>query len=109
MKNFDSKIFMASLRKMLDEPAPANPDLRQLLNLKGEEFLRQAYRLILQREIDPAGMRHYADRANSRAGRLKVLVVLLLSPEFGKAPMWLMKAVNMAGKIHRSIQWKQWK
>lgn len=106
MKRFDSDIFMASLRKLLDEPAPASPDIRTLLGLltlEKEEFLRQAYRLILQREVDPAGLRGYAASANSMPGRIKVVCALLLSPERGKAPLWQIKAKSLAGKVFRSF------
>lgn len=107
MEKFDCNIFMASLRKMLNEPPPETPtmhSLLKLLNLEGEAFLQAAYRLIMGREADPAGMRGYASFANSRAGRLRVICALLVSPERGSAPIWLVRTLRRTARLARSFR-----
>ena len=93
MEKFDCRAFMASVRREAGERvAPASPRaLLELLHLDGIDFLLAAYRTMLGREADPAGLRAYEARAASLPGRLRVLLSLLLSPERLNAPLPLQR------------------
>ncbi len=55
---------------------------RQLLALRGENFVRAAYRAILGREPDPQGLAHYRKLAAlGLVGRMAVLIRILYSEE----------------------------
>lgn len=84
MRKFDVQIFMAAVRQEAGETPVRGTSLamaRKLLRLEGEEFLRQAYRAILGREIDRPGLDAWRSQADSMAGKIRILGSLWLSPE----------------------------
>lgn len=103
MKRFDSRIFMATIRREAGESVqPAS--LREalcLLNASGEDFVRQAYPLLLCREADPTGLKAYAPRARSLPGRILILASLWLSPERVLLPSWLRACLRLGGQAMR--------
>lgn len=57
---------------------------RRLLLEQGDTFLAGAYRVLLDRNIDQAGLEGYRARMQAGLGRLEVLCDIALSPEFRK-------------------------
>ena len=55
--------------------------LDQLLSLHGEEFISQAYRILLNRDPDPIGFSHYHARLRRGESRVRILADLSASPE----------------------------
>lgn len=105
---FDPVIFLNSLRHEAGEmPPPVTlRSLLRLLPLKGEEFVHQAYLTLLERRADEIGLQANAARAQSLAGRLKILLILLISPERRgvsrrnrrRNSIWRLKTVNVPGR-----------
>jgi FkbM family methyltransferase len=60
---------------------PESMTLDDLLDLHDETFVRRAYQLLLHREADPVGLRHYTRRIRRGSTRIKVLAELAGSPE----------------------------
>lgn len=56
----------------------------RLLLERGDSFLSAAYRVLLDRNIDPAGLESYRAQARAGRGRLEILCDITLSPEFRK-------------------------
>ncbi|MGV6876084.1 methyltransferase domain-containing protein, partial [Pseudochelatococcus sp. B33] len=54
----------------------------RLLLERGDSFLSAAYRVLLDRNIDPAGLESYRSQLNAGRGRLEILCDITLSPEF---------------------------
>ncbi len=78
--------------------APANGSPKQakhyhvneLLGFHGEDFVRNAYRVLLDREPDEAGVAHHMDRlASGRFNKIDVLSSLHSSPEGSKSQVRL--------------------
>lgn len=82
---------MAGVRQMAGERGAVVHvrDLCRLLRLEGTDFIMAAYRLVLGREADPAGLRGYEARARHYPGRMMTVCSLLLSPERMGLPAWL--------------------
>lgn len=77
------KIYDSHLRKLKDtilrEPAI---DLHSLMQYEGEEFVRMAYREILQREPDKKGLEFYLSKLeNGKLRKIEVLISLRFSEE----------------------------
>lgn len=101
MNKFDIRVFMTSVRRESGEEQGAPLSfgvLRPLLARKGEDFVRQAYWQILNREVDPDGLAAFTGRAATLPGRLIILLSLHLSPERILLPDWARKLVRLAGK-----------
>lgn len=102
MKKFDAQIFMAAVRHEAGEIAANEASLatlRKLLALEGDEFLMQAYRVILGRKIDNAGLAAYSQRAKSLRGKIHTLGVLWFSPERVYLSGWQRTLLAMGGRI----------
>lgn len=84
---------MASVRHEAGEHVtpPSLRALFELLRLDGIDFLLAAYRTLLCREADPAGLRAYEARAAHLPGRVRILLSLMLSPERLNAPLPLQR------------------
>lgn len=80
---FDADIFLANLRHEAGElPQPLTMTaIIRLLRLKGEEFIHQTYLTLLHRHPDEVGMKANLRRAAHYPGRLKIIVILLVSRE----------------------------
>lgn len=101
MEKFDFGSFMATVRRAAGEsrrPEPIWRELRYIMAFNGEEFVRQAYRSILEREPDPSGLAAYMPLALSTRGKIRAIHALLLSPERGSTPHWLRCAGRKAEK-----------
>lgn len=101
---FDIREFMTSVRREAGEErerslGPAG--LRALLSRRGDDFVRQAYWQILNRDVDPDGLKAFGPRARQLPGRAIVLLSLLLSPERVLLPPWLRKLIRAAGALVR--------
>lgn len=75
---------MAGVRREAGERSGNLPHWRTLsalFRLEGGDFIMAAYRAILGREADPAGLNGYAARSERLIGRIGIAVSLLLSPE----------------------------
>jgi len=104
MSAFDCRAFMASVRQEAGEQAICVldwRDLRCLLRLKGEDFVKAAYRLVLKREADPSGPQEYIQRAVHYPGRLCILLSLLLSPERVGQPAWLRRTMAAVRRFRK--------
>lgn len=55
--------------------------VRDLLELNGEDFVRQAYWSVLGREADPVGMRDYTNRLVSGSSKRQIVADLRCDPE----------------------------
>ncbi len=53
-----------------------------LLQREGAAFVHQAYRLLLGRDVDQGGLKHYVPRAMTAEGKLFVLRQIIKSPEY---------------------------
>lgn len=95
---------MASVRAEAGEnPALSGPlrQTRRLLRMEGGDFVREAYRIYLGREADPAGIGAYAPRAGHLPGRITILAALALSPERVCLPGWLRASLRIAARACR--------
>ena len=64
--------------------------VNELLGLHGEDFVRNAYRVLLDREPDEAGVAHHMDQlASGRFNKIDVLSSLHSSPEGSKSQVKL--------------------
>jgi SAM-dependent methyltransferase len=64
--------------------------VNELLGFHGEEFVRNAYRVLLEREPDEAGVAHHMDQlASGRFNKIDVLSSLHSSPEGSKTQVKL--------------------
>lgn len=102
MKKFDSRIFLASVKREVHE----NPGtglswsaLRELLKRNDADFIHQAYRILLGRPVDPSGLEAYLPTVKNIPGRLLLLISLYLSPERAVLPDWLRKTLSAARKL----------
>lgn len=96
-KKFDSRVFMAAIKRETGEKAGAAVNLReavQLLGLENEAFIRAAYQMFFHREPDISGMATYVPHAATLGGRLKLLAVLYLAPERKYLPLWQRAAIE---------------
>lgn len=103
MEKFDCQAFMASVRHEAQErlPAAGLRAMLELLRLEGTDFLLAAYRLLLCREADPAGLHAYEARAAHLPGRVRILISLLLCPERLHAPLPLQRLLTwLRGRRH---------
>lgn len=75
----------SSRQAAVSRPAPtqhrAPQSVDDLLTLDGTEFVRAAYRCVLGREADPAGLRDYATRLAAGAPKLQLVADLRCDPE----------------------------
>jgi predicted nucleic acid-binding Zn-ribbon protein len=55
--------------------------VNQLLNLRGAQFVREAYRVLLGREPDPSGHAFFTGRALSDGDKVAILYEIATSPE----------------------------
>ena len=108
MKKFDPDIFMAAVYREAGEKMPYRVNFRQvlaILPIKGEQFLKEAYSALLNREPDPAGAAAYQRRAESLPGRFLILIALYFSPERIWLPAWqrapLQFCRNVLGRLRR--------
>jgi SAM-dependent methyltransferase/GT2 family glycosyltransferase/glycosyltransferase involved in cell wall biosynthesis len=76
-------------RPGLQAAEAAPPSLVALMGLDDAAFLREAYRWILQRELDSDGLEHYLSRLRQGEQRLRILSDLRLSPEGQRRPVLL--------------------
>lgn len=84
MAKFDCQSFMASVRREAGEQGGSVPNwgtLSALFRLEGHDFIVAAYRTILKREADRAGLTGYAAKSESLLGKTVITASLLLSPE----------------------------
>jgi hypothetical protein len=68
----------ASVMKTGAEPIS---HVNQLLNLRGAQFVREAYRVLLGREPDPSGNAFFTGRALSDGDKIAILYEIATSPE----------------------------
>jgi hypothetical protein len=77
-----------------------------------EEFLQEAYRRLLKREIDPSGLNHYLPKIRAGESRYRVLYDLSRSKEFkgvgvtlqGLFPYRCMKVIRAVPVVGRLVQ-----
>ena len=90
-------------------PGPTNGHLPQknhyhvndLLRFHGDEFVRNAYRALLGREPDQAGMAHHLERlASGHVNKIAVLASLLSSPE-GRSTQVQLEGLSLPVAVRR--------
>lgn len=97
MSKFNCSEFMDSVRRAVGEEKRMSTSLaewRACLGKKGDDFVRHAYMVVLGRGVDAAGMADYAGKAESMAGKAKILCSLLLAPEKTYRNPFARKVVN---------------
>lgn len=105
MKKFDSRVFLASLKREAGESTDSGisfAQLKELLNRKDADFIKQAYRIFLRREADISGLQGYLPRIRHLPGKIIFLASLYLSPERPTLAPWLLAGITTLRKlIHR--------
>lgn len=104
MANFDCQSFMASVRREAGERGGNVPDWRTLsalFRLEGPDFIAAAYRSILKRDADRAGLSAYAAKSESLLGKTLMTASLLLSPERLLMPAWARRALTVCRQCLR--------
>lgn len=102
MKKFDSRVFLASLKRETRENCAFRlslPQIAELLTRKDADFIKQAYRMFLGRDADPQGLKSYLPRTRHLPGKLLFLISLYFSPERPGLPPWLMGGITSLRKI----------
>ena len=101
MKPFDVNRFMRNVCReagYLELTAESDwSDIVFLFQLKGEAFVRSAYRFVLHREADLVGLSQYVVRAETIPGKLCILLSLYSSPEYRHISLY------MLGKLIRGL------
>lgn len=103
MKAFDIRQFMHNVHREAGDTAfiasASWAELPDLLRLQGDTFVRAAYRFILGREADTAGLSQYRVRAESLPGKLRILLSLYCSPEHGRVAAWKYTITHFVQRI----------
>jgi hypothetical protein len=82
------------------EPNEAPPPLSWLLNRDGSAFVGEAYRVLLRREPDVAGLQYYNERLRAGTPKLQILQELSSSPE-GRSVDCQVPGLGVAIGLHR--------
>ncbi|MGY8526626.1 class I SAM-dependent methyltransferase [Paracidovorax citrulli] len=69
--------------------AGSNDVLYGLYGIADDAFVEEVYRLVMQREADATGMRHYLDALDAGASRIGIAATLRLSPEGRARGVWV--------------------
>lgn len=77
--------------------------LKWLITIDGEVFVEQAYRLILGRNADQSGMKHYLDRLASGDGKDVILYSLLNSEEGQARVSHIPYLRNLESRLRRDL------
>ena len=80
-------------------------DVYDLLQLTGSVFIEVAYRMILQRNVDPEGMRYYSGRLRMGFSKASILFQLATSKEAESHPCELLGLQEFLAEQKKSTHW----
>ena len=87
-----------------DGRANGSLSLKAVLGETGEDFIRQAYELVLQRDPDPCGLEHFLARLSGGDERLDILASMRWSAE-GQSLKYHEKDLKQATAWYRMRKW----